>query len=277
MKTSNKLLIAFGLTLVLLPILTMAIISRVYMAEGAATDLSSSTRHMTTLPMSAPFSNIHIEGDNRMAVVVEIVKDDKYGVKIPDDAGGHLNAQIGEDGQLNIVIKNPVKAETYSRRIIIYAPNVKALTIDNVKILNLSASLDSLKLTMNNAQSLWIEGDGLIQNLVATTNNVGGFGINNGTVASATLDLTNTSFTSRTSKMEQLSITTKGNSEINIEGENGDAQPVNVIKDLTLNTLGKTSVKISDVQINNCSGSFSDSTAVEMPAVNINQMFKIKK
>jgi hypothetical protein len=29
--------------------------------------------------------------------------------------------------------------------------------------------------------------------------------------------------------------------------------------------------------INQCSGKFSDSTSVQMPAININQMYKVKK
>lgn len=285
MKKSNKLLIAFGLTLILLPIISMAIISRVYMEQGdyrqnrenGSAALNAPTRGMKTLQMPIPFTKVNIEGDNQLAIIVEIIKDDKYGVKIADDTKDQFTPEVDENGQLNIVVKKPLKEENNFGRIIIYAPNVKALNVVNANSLNVRAKLDSLQLNITNSQSVWIEGDGLIKKLVATTTKVGGFGISDGTVASAVLNLNSASFTSRSNNMDYLKITTKGNSEINIQDEHRDDQPDKVIKNLVLNTLGKTNVKISGVKINNCSGSFSDSTQVEMPAVNLNQMYKMKK
>ncbi|MGY4386528.1 hypothetical protein ACVWYN_003583 [Pedobacter sp. UYP24] len=284
MKKSNKLLIAFGLTLILLPILAMAVFSRVYMVEGdnLHTDVNvkesfdDPSREMVAVSFPKQFSAIHIEGADRLALVVKLIKDDKYGIKIPEKARDLVTAVVDAQGVLQIIIKKPSNVEDDYRRIIIYAPSFKRLNIDNARSINLSAKLDSLEFNVTKSESAWIDGDALIKNLNANIVDVKGFGMENSNVVSATLKLKNTNLTTRSSNMDNLNISTEGNSEIEINGDDGD-QPDKVIKNLTLNTTGKSKVKISDIQINNCSGSFSDSTAVEMPAVNIKQMFKLKK
>ena len=73
--------------------------------------------------------------------------------------------------------------------------------------------------------------------------------------------------------LDNLSIETHGKSNIEISSYE-DKSKAYAVKNLTINTFDVADVKVENIKIDNCSGSFSDQTTVQMPAVNLNQMYK---
>ncbi|ACU05545.1 hypothetical protein [Pedobacter heparinus] len=281
MKTSNKLLIAFALALLLIPILGIAIVSGVYyekddqsaMQKGAMDTFGVIPENVASIPVNSPFKSVTIDGGNQLHLVVKLVKDEKSGVKFPDDMKGLITALVDGNGQLQIVVKATGKKHDNYTRIAVYGPDIKELNVLNGKGINLNANTDSLALNLSHTGSAHFDPDTKIGKLNIRTADVQQISFRETGTKSVILNLKNTNVKSDMSSFDQLSIYAAGTSEIELNGGYGEKTD-KVIKHLTLNTLGKAKVKVYNMKIDQCAGRFSDSTSVEMPAVNINQMYR---
>jgi hypothetical protein len=284
MKTSNKLLIAFASALILIPVLGIAIISRVYYEKGDSpapgnTEMDTFgpiPKNMPALPVSAPFESVNIKGADQFYLAIKLVIAEKPGVKYADNLKGVISATVDNKGQLQIIMKKSDQQRDNYTRIWIYGPHIKALNVENRTSMNLNAKMDSLQLNLTNTGAAHFDPETKIGWLSVHTENVQEISFRETATRSVNLDLKNTNVKSDMSSFESLSINAAGNAEIELNGGYGEITD-KVIKHLTLNTLGKAKVKIFNMQIDQCSGKFSDSTQVDMPAVNINQMYSPKK
>lgn len=284
MKTSNKLLIAFASALILIPVLGIAIISRVYYEKGdnsspGKTEMDTFgaiPKNMSAIPVSSPFQSVSIDGGNQLYLAVKLVEDEKAGVKFADNIKGLISAKVDANGQLQIILKKSDKQQENYARIWIYGPHIKQLNVVNGRGINLNAKLDSLQLDLNSTGSAHFDPETNIGWLSVRTDKVGEISFRETATKSVSLDLNGTNVKSEMSSFDNLSINAAGNAEIELNG-GYDGVPEKSIKHLTLNTLGKAKVKVFNMQIDECSGRFSDSTQVEMPAKNINQMYNSRK
>jgi hypothetical protein len=284
MKTSNKLLIALASALILVPILGIAIVSGIYYEKDDRSAVRKEEmdtfgvipKNMFAISINKPFRVVAIEGGNQVHLVVKLITDEKSGVKFSDNVKGLISASIDSNGQLQIVLKNAGKQRENFARISIYGPNINQLNVLGGKGMNLNAKMDSLQLNLTNTSSANFDTDTDIGKLSIRTMNVQNIFFRETGTKSVLLNLKDTNVKSDMSSFDNLSIRAAGTSEIELNGGYSE-QPEKVIKHLTLNTLGKANVKIVNMQIDQCSGRFSDSTKVEMPAVNINQMYNSKK
>ncbi|HMI01179.1 MAG TPA: DUF2807 domain-containing protein [Pedobacter sp.] len=284
MKTSNKLLIAFASALILIPVLGIAIISRVYYEKGDSTSHGNTEmdtfgaipKNMSAIAVNSPFQSVSIDGGNQLYLAIKLVEDENAGVKYADNIKGLISAKVDGNGQLQIVLKkSDTQPENYAR-IWIYGPHIKQLSVANGRGINLNAKLDSLQLDLSSTSSAHFDPETQIGWLSVRTKDVREISFRETNTKSVSLDLIGTNVKSEMSSFENLSISAAGNAEIELNGGYGETTD-KAIKHLTLNTLGKAKVKIFNMQIDQCSGRFSDSTQVEMPAVNINQMYNSKK
>lgn len=284
MKTSNKLLIAFASALILIPVLGIAIISRVYYEKGDSSSAGNTEmdtfgpvpKDMPALAVSTPFESVNIEGADQFYLAVRLVQAEKTEVRYADNLKGLISTTVDSKGQLQIVLRKSDQQRDNYTRIWIYAPGVKRLAIVNGKCLNLNATMDSLQLSLINTGSGHFDPETNIGWLSVRTDKVGEISFRETATKSVNLDLNGTNVKSEMSSFDNLSINAAGNAEIELNG-GYDGVPEKFIKNLTLNTLGKARVKVFNMQIDQCSGHFSDSTQVEMPAKNINQMYNSKK
>jgi hypothetical protein len=285
MKTSNKLLIAFASALILLPILGIAIVSGLYYEKGPVPlvaiydyePLGMQSKTMTASMIPTAFNGINIKGSRKMQIVIKLIDDDRYGIKIPNEFKAFVTTKVDSKGHLQINVSEPdAKLGEYAQ-IWIYGRGIKSLEADNLRGLGLSAITDSLNLTVSNGEFAYLDKKTSIGKLNVNTRNLGSLGIEQGgKTSSMIVDLHNSRFSVQNISFNLLSIAASGASDIEIIGDEENNGQHN-IKDLYLKTSGTSKVKVSNMQIDQCSGKFSDSTSVEMPARNINQMYNLKK
>lgn len=279
MKTSNKLLIAFAATLILLPILGMVYSSQVLYtdrknwADVAKNDESFNTAsdHMVSKAV-APFQSVEIANGKGMYFSIRLIKDTKFGVKIPDQFKDMVKLNVDAQGRLQVeVTKNESHNNNYLT-LFIYAPATNAISIAEADGMELKAKTDSLALSLKKLNRLTFDGETAINKLTVAAEDVSEANIEKEVAKSLYLNLKNTSFTSEWASYQDLSITTAGNSTIDIKGDERQVKEYS-IQNLRLNTTEKAKVNLENMTIRSCRGSLSDQTLVSMPAVNLKQLF----
>jgi hypothetical protein len=283
MKTSNKILLSFAAALILIPILCIAFVSRVYFEPGDYTSRMGASDTYGAIPKqnvpitgSGSSESINIEGDTRIHLVIAITPGKALEVKTTDNLKGLISVEFNSSGQLQIKVANRSnRLENYGR-IAITAPGLKEITVNGSRGINLQTEMDSLKLSLTNTELAQFDAATNVKYLSVTTNNVKDITFREGNPLSTVLNLNNTNVKAELTSFDNLAINARGTSTIELNGGE-DGNPVRSIKNLKINTMGKTDFKVHNMEIAQCSGRFSDSTSVQMPAINLNQMYKVKK
>ncbi|MBB2146506.1 hypothetical protein GM921_13470 [Pedobacter sp. LMG 31464] len=281
MKLSNKILITFALALILIPLTGMIYISRVYYKEGSDRDIvdvvrkdenfSTPTENMESKAIATSFESINIADAKKMGIYVNIIKDEKFGVKVPKELKDFISFNVDTNGELQITFKNKRPENNNYNTIWVYAPNIKQVIVVNANTVNLDAKLDSLTLNVKKSGSISLQNDLTLKALTINTEEVKNLYLSNVDVKSLTVKLNGTDFKTQNNSYENLSIAAYGKSKIEISSYEDKNTS---IKNLTINTFDLADVKLENTKVDNCKGSFSDQTTVQMPAVNLNQMFK---
>lgn len=284
MKLSNKLLIAFAASLILIPVFGMVFISATKYKTGTYKDVvykvenfSTPTKNMESMTVSMPFESVNIADAKGMVLNIQFIKDDKFGIKIQEDLKGLVNAVVDANGQLQIVIKDKPKLEEnrnrYYTSIYIYSPSIKNLNVANANDINIMAATDTLTLNVQKSSRVSFNTETHIKQLNLKTEDVEAVNLREDDIKSISLDLHNTNFRSEESSFENVSITSSGKCEIELSGDRDEARKQS-INNLILITNGIADVKLENIKVANCSGKLSDETQVQMPAINLNQMYK---
>jgi hypothetical protein len=290
MKTSNKLLITFALALILIPLIGMVYDAKVNHTDGKGYAVEESNRakedanfdtpskDMETKVIATPFQSVNIEDAKKVGIYIHYVKAAQYGVKVSQKLKDSIDFKVDANGQLQISFKDKTEDKnSYYISILVYAPTLKQVNINNTKALFVNAQTDSLNLNVNNSGTISFDKDAVIGKLNVNAENVDNVNAwESNRITSLYLNLKNSDFTSTRSSFENLSINSSVKSEIEIAGDNG-GKIQSLIKNLVLNTLDVADVKLENVKVANCSGNLSDQTQVQMPAINLNQMYKAKK
>ncbi len=286
MKTSNKLLIAFASALIIIPILGLVYISQVKYKTGSyvsdevqkVQNFETPSKNMTSLP-TGNFASVNITDAKGMVLNVRIVKDKKFGVKVPNHVKDRVTISVDASGQLQIIFKENTSENKvrYYTDIFIYAPDTKSLDIAKAGGVSLTADQDSLSLNVKESGNLSFGYTLKVNQLAITANNISEVNISGGKVNSLNLDLTTSNLRTESNSFENLMIKSAGKSDIEIRGSYED-HAKHSINNLVINTVGESQFRLENIKVNNCSGRFSDQTEIlNMPAVNLNQMYSAKK
>ena len=278
MKTSNKLLIAFAATLIILPVLVMAVFSKVYYTDAKSwIDLEKQNKtfdgkseNMEAIPLSK-FNAINIADGRDVSFYIHLVKDKKFGVKIPKGDKDFIRFSVDKDGQLQIHLTPKNKEYSYIE-LFVYAPETNVLNANNTSTIELNAKGDSLSVNLKKFNELKFNEATLLQKLSINAEN--GYTIiqENAISKSVYLNLNNTNFRSDGISYEDLSIASKGKSEIDVFGGNDDKK--HNIRNLTLKTTDSASVTFRAIDIEKAKGSLSDQTTVQLPVTTLKQILK---
>ena len=278
MKLSNKILIAFAASLILIPVLGMIIVSATQYKTGTHADLvrqienfSTPTKNMVSVPISKSFDSINIADGKKITFRINLIKDDKFGIKIPNSLKDQISIHPDANGQLQIEVRASPNDENQYANIYIYCPNVKGISVVNAAI-NLTVKQDSININLKKTSSFYFEDTQLNKATINATN-CETVNLREDNIKSLTLKLINTNFSTELISYDFLSISTSGKSEIYITGSREKSSNYS-IKNLILNTVDQAEVKLENIKVNNCSGKLSDETQVQMPAINLNQMYK---
>lgn len=282
MKKSNKILIAFASALILIPLMGMIYVSQVNYKTGSYTDefnsdklsekhFNTPTENMESKAIAIAFSSVNIEDAKQLGIYINFVKDENYGVKVPEKLKDSINFNVDANGQLQIRFNMKPKHDRHYITVIVYGKDLSQVNINNVSDLFFDATADSIQLNVRKSGSVSLNKDVTLNALQMITDEVKDVSINEISVKSLTVKLNGANFKSKESSYDNLSITVAGKSEIEINGsENGKY----FIKNLFVSTLNDADFKLENIKVEKCSGSFSDQTKVQMPAVNLNQMYK---
>ncbi len=286
MKTSNKLLIAFGLAVILIPLLGMMIVSRVYYKENthpSAVDVVSNNDHFESTSQNMvgrkiePFSSIKIEDAKNRHVNLRIIADSVYGVKIRvGDIGNEkmdgITFKVDANGVLTIDLNDEPNKSHYLT-IFVYAPHIKKLDIAKADGVILTVSQDSLNVNASKIGKFEFDSAEGTKQVTISTDSVRELIVYDEVVNSLILNLKGTDFEAENSSFNNLSVTSSGKADIVLRGSEHDVKKYK-INQLTINKSDIGLVKFENISVTNCSGALSDQTSVDMPVINLKQMFK---
>lgn len=278
MKTSNKLLTGFAILTLLVPVVVMAVISKVYYTDAKSwADLEKQnetfdgkSEYMDALPLSQ-FNAVNIADGKEIDFYIHLVKDKKFGVKVSKGYKDVVKLDVDKDGRLQISLTPTKNAYNYIE-LFVYAPETKALSAHNFRDLELEVTGDSLSLNLKKFLNLKFKEATKLEKL--SINSEDGYTTieENAFVKSLQLNLTSASFKSEGLSFEDLNISSSGKSEIDVFGSNTEKK--HKIRNLTLKTTDSANVTFKAIDIEKTIGSLSDQTTIQLPVVNLKQLLK---
>lgn len=280
MKTSNKILIGFAAALILIPILGMVYTSRVYYKDSKDVKdvayhnntFKSPAQNLLSTPISTSFNAVNVQDAKGYFLNIRLVEDKDYGVKVQGDLKNTFTFNVDANGTLQISAADKKDDGNSYGLIIIYAPKINNLSVAKADGVELRANQDSLNFNVAKSGRVNFSSDMQVNSLYVNATDVELINIDKD-IKNATFNLAKTPFYSSFASFDNINILS--DSEIELIGSDKEKAKYG-IKNLVINTKGDANFKVENMAIDKCSGSFSDQTKVQMPAVNLNQMFKEK-
>ncbi|RNL49675.1 hypothetical protein D7004_19895 [Pedobacter jejuensis] len=282
MKTSNKLLISLAISLILIPIIVIAVNVRInYMDKKAALKENKKEEHFNTPSygyisekINKSFNAVEILDGKGLALDIVLIQEDNTGLKISEEFKNLISYNVDDNGKLQISFKGSVEQKFRRPQLYIYAPNIVGFAASRGNSLSLWVSKrDSLNLKASKIGSFWLNTDSKFNNLSLLADSVNNINLDKTSINSLNLNLINSNFKTSASSYKTLSIKALGNSNIEIDGDENNKDKYS-INDLSIKTEGKSTITLTNIKTNKTSGSLSDSTYVLMPATSLKQMFK---
>ena len=282
MKTSNKLLIALAISLILIPIIVVAITVKMnYTDKKNALKENKNEEHFNTRSegylsekISKSFTAVEILDGRGLELDIVLIKDDNTGVKISEEFKNLISYDVNDLGVLQISFKSAVEQKYRRAQLYIYAPNIVDFSASKGNSLSLWISnRDSLNLKASRIGSVWLNSDSKLNSLSMVADSVQQFSMDKKTITSLDLTLKNADFKTEAASFRSLKINATGTSNIEIEGDESKKDKY-LIDDLSIKTEGKSNINLTNIKVNKASGSLSDSTKVNMPVYVLKTMFK---
>ena len=279
MKTSNKLLIALAISLIIIPIIVIAINVKMNYSDKKTffkhlkenNNFNSPLEGFESKEMPA-FSEVNIADGNNSYVNFNVIKSNKSGIKTPEELTRLYDIKVDEHNVLQFTRKNTNKKLNYALTVYIYSNNVKSFNLAKAAGFTLDIKSDSVQLNATDVKRVSFQDLNAIGSLTVKANKVGDLRFDNAKNSNVTIELNNSNFSSLRSPFQSLNIRSAGQSNIEIFGDLNDKNKYK-IDNLYIKTAGKSDLKVENIKVNNSSGSLSDSTSVSMSASILKTMF----
>lgn len=280
MKTSNKLLIALAASLIIVPILVIAINVKLnYLSVNKMVENNESiekfdaiTPNFILRKLDKSFDKINIVGSKETILKITLVESANSGLKISENGNDNLIAVVDANGVLQISNKN-LNNKMEFLNIAVFSPIINQLAVSEVLQLEINTKTKQLEMNLKNLQSLSFHPDTKIEKLNVSGNHVQNFSQSNNYVNNLNLNLSDSDFRTSGSSYKALTIVLHGHSRVSIEGDDVNKEKYK-IDSLSITDKGKSNVTLSNMLVLKAHGSFSDSTNLTMPSKNIKQLFK---
>lgn len=281
MKTSNKLLIALAISLIIIPIIVIAIDVKMNYSDKKTFFKHLKENNNFNAPLEGferkempAFSEIDIEDGNNAYINFNIIKSDKSGIKIPVELSQLYDFSVDNNQRLQIKLKQASQKMKNSFTIYVYSNSVKMLSVAKAGGFTLAVSVDSLTMIAKDINRLSFEGSSNVRGLKLTADKVKDLSFfDSKGIKNVNLDLNESNISTSKSLFQSLRINSSGKSDIEIYGDKGH-QSKYEIGFLSIQTTGKSNLKLEDLIVHQSSGSLSDSTKVNMPVYILKTMFK---
>ncbi|RZL30152.1 MAG: hypothetical protein EOO96_18700, partial [Pedobacter sp.] len=162
MKTSNKLLIALALLLIIVPILVIAInVKFNYLPEDKIIKNSESldkfdavTPYFKLRKLDKTFEKVNVTASKSTILKITLVESPQNGLKISENESENLIAVVDANGVLQISSKASKDKKMDFLSLVIFAPVIKQLSVTKALQLEINAKIKKLDLNVNNLQSM---------------------------------------------------------------------------------------------------------------------------
>jgi hypothetical protein len=284
MKTSNKLLIAFGVLMFVVPLTIMAYtINRDFkdpeeIKEQVNTNshFNSPSNGFVSIDLKKTFKSVSVTGKAEAVWYVNFVHDKDYGVKISENFRDFVEVSIDENEQLHITLKREDFNDAgYPIAIYVYAPKIEELNLSGLDAITLTFKnqAEALQLNAKDIMFLNMERDVNVSHLSINADKVNDLLLAGEGVKSLDLALKSSHFRSEAKSYDSLNVSASPESGLNISGDEQNKDRIG-IGQFTLNTTGKVDVNLTDIKLNTVSGSLSDETMIKIPIVYLKKMIK---
>ncbi|TCD12818.1 hypothetical protein EZ449_01870 [Pedobacter frigidisoli] len=280
MKTSNKLLIALAATLIIIPILVIAVNVKLNYRKSDSRDSyfgsiminNEAFEHKSlgrlAVPIAQPFTSIKFDDAMGSSVQIYVKKDKRYGVKIQESFKDQLTTTVNKNGELIISLNKEINFTGGDKIIIVvYCPTIKSIEVKNAFITELAAVADTLNVNIENSESLFFTGPFSSKDdassITKTTNHT--------EINMLKLSLKNTEFNSYYPVVKNLNITAS-KSRVNVGSD--DKAKISVYNNLSIIARDTSTVKIENIKANTLRGDFSDDTQLQIPTSILRQLLK---
>lgn len=281
MKTSNKLLISLAASLIIIPIIVVAVnirmnyqdrnsVKKEYLENYNGFDKKSP--EFKSLETSK-FSALNIPDANDAYLNIKIIKDQKSGIKIPTDVADQFSFLVDNSGTLQITMKSGNQKLPYSPTIFIYGNNISKVSVAKAGGFYIDINADSLILDAKNTNHISFESTAKLKVLKINADHVKDIALSSKDINTIETNINESEFRTGEINYDWLTINSTGESKITITGDEQSPEKYR-IHNLKVNTSGGTAFSIENIQVNNISGNFSDETKVQMPVKYLKQMFK---
>ncbi|WP_426327107.1 hypothetical protein [Pedobacter sp. R-06] len=285
MKTSSKLLIGLALTLLIVPLTVMILIARANridnktydkMLMGAETTDGAADRYIKKYPVQA-FQNVVINGSESSYLNVKIIANDKFLFKATNDIAPYIGYKVDKEGKLHISLK--AERNYQHGTLLIFSPNLKGITFNNVSIEALSANTDSLNVEITRGINFRF-GEGMkVKNLSLTKKTtydpqyvvIPDITIEDAKIENLRVDINSGFLTINNTPLRNVDLKLK---YAQAEIKNEENKNIGPIETLSLNSVGKNDVNFQHIKINAAKGNLSDETTIQIPTVNLKQLIK---
>jgi len=273
MKTSNKLLIALAVALVVIPILVVAINVKLNYKSASKWsenltslhDFETESSGFKKEKITQNFNEINFVGQKGLMLNLTLIKSSSKGIKLSDGESSAIKSRVDANGVLQISFNEQKNSNFKSVTLAIYGPEVNRLKINDLLQLRLTAKADDLNLDVSNLQSMAVDVNSRINKLTVSGNQLKNFSIDREIASELNLNLINSEFKTAWASYKKLSINASGASSVNITGDDQDRNKYK-IDELVLNSTGSPFISISRIHVSQSSVNLSDSTVVSMPA-----------
>ncbi len=280
MKTSNKLLIALAVSLIVIPIVVIAINIKVNYRDKKTFFKQLEENNDFNFPLSGflkkeliAFSAINFVDGNDVHINVEVIKSKKSGIKVPSELANTYDFSVDNKQTLQIKLKKPTKKMKHSITLYIYTSDINMLSISNAAGFTLKISTDSLNMEATHINRLSFDEKTNIKSLKLVSGAVENLNISDTKgIEHIDLVLKGSNFYTSNSAYESLKIHSSGKSNIDIYGDKIDKEKFKIGL-LYIETKGSSSLNLENVKVGKSSGSLSDSTKVSMPVKVLRTMF----
>lgn len=274
-----------AIALLIIPLTVMILIAKANridnktydkMITGAETIDSEADRFIKKFPVQA-FQQVVINGSESSYLNIKIIANDKFLLKATNDLAPSIQYKVDKDGKLNISLK--AERNYQHGTLLIFSPNLKGITFNNVSVEGLSVNTDSLNVDITKGANFRFGEDVKIKNLHLVKN-----------TTYQKQDVVITGITIEDAKIENLHaeintgyLTVNNMSLLNVdlklkdakaEFKNEENKNISLIETLSLTSIGRNEVSFQHVKINKASGNLSDETSIQMPTINLKQLLK---
>jgi hypothetical protein len=227
---------------------------------NATNNFERNIHGLISISTNKPFEGINIVDGKNLSININYVESKDYGLKVSEVDAKNLMCKVDDKGILQVSISKDSKSTNQNEEIYmqVFAPKLKYVTANAIDFLTVSAPKDSLEMEIANTRAFSFSR---------------GVDDMNHEIKYLKLSLNNTSYTDMNTSYDRLDLSLAGHAKVTFSNDPNHTQKAKIGL-LKIKTLDSSIVKFENITIDPCSGSFSDQTKVQMPAVNLNQMYR---